>query len=283
MSEYDRVPFGLLVDNNGVKEFVAVDEVCGGLACGCICPSCEIPLVAKKGEVYTWHFAHKPRKSKSELDVTCEYSYHVSLVAMAKQLFTNGISINLPTYILRMSRIGYPSTLKVVNASSVVLERIEIETFFDHQFVDVIGYVNNIPLLIYFEHAEKKVDITESNFVNYKDSVRIIKINVSHFHLKSKHARQELADLLLNSLNGKQWIYHPRQIEKIQSIEKTLPNLIPKDLDLEYQAEQQEYQNRIDAKLFSRKPIKIRKNETVEEMKIRLLNEIFGLGGENED
>ena len=62
-----------------------------------------------------------------------------------------------------------------------------------------------------------------------------------------------------------------------------MPNLIPKDLDLEYQAEQQEYQNRIDAKLFSRKPIKIRKNETVEEMKIRLLNEIFGLGGENED
>lgn len=274
MSEYDRVPFGLLIDNNGVKKFVAVDEVCSGLACGCICPSCDIPLVAKKGEIYTWHFAHKPRKSKSELDVTCEYSYHVSLVAMAKQLFANGVSISLPTYILRMNKIGFPSSLKIFNASSVVLERIEIEAFFDHQFVDVIGYVNNVPLLIYFEHAEKKVDITESNFINHKDSVRIIKINVSGFHLESKQARQELTELLFNSLNGKQWIYHPRQIEKIKNIEKSLPNQMSQSVDC--QVNENSYQNKIDADLSNK--IKIRKNETVEEMKIRLLNEIFGVG-----
>ena len=274
MSGYDRVPFGLLIDSNGGKKFVAVDEVCSGLVCGCICPSCEIPLVAKKGDIYTWHFAHKPRKSKNELDVTCEYSYHVSLVAMAKQLFTSGISINLPTYMLRMNNIGFSSLLKIFNASSVVLERVEVEAYFDHQFVDVIGYVNNIPLLIYFEHTEKRVDVTESNFINYKDSVRIIKIDISSFYLESMQARQELADLLFNSLNGKQWIYHPRQIEKIKNIEESLPNPTSKEWSLGYQAAQQVYQNKVDAtKRLSKKN---RKNETIEEMRVRLLNELFG-------
>ena len=35
-----------------------IDDVERGLNCGCICPSCGRPLVARKGPVKVAHFAH---------------------------------------------------------------------------------------------------------------------------------------------------------------------------------------------------------------------------------
>ena len=225
MSDFDRVPFGLFIDSNGKEEFFAVDEVISGRGCGCICPWCKIPLVARKGDVYNWHFAHKPRKSKNELDVTCEYSYHVSLVAMAKQLFSKNINIRLPEYMLGVyTDFGYYER-KVVSESCVLIRDFEIESIFGNQFVDVITYVDNIPLLIYFGHKEKEVVISESDFLGYGDVVRIIKIDVSDFYLESKKARQELANLLFDSTEGKKWIYHPRQIEKIKALNDELEKM----------------------------------------------------------
>ena len=46
---------------------------------------------------------------------------------------------------------------KVVSESCVLIRDFEIESIFGNQFVDVITYVDNIPLLIYFEHKEKEV------------------------------------------------------------------------------------------------------------------------------
>ena len=49
------VPLGF--DSATGKMFSAQDVV-RGLACGCVCPECGLPLAAKKGDVLTWHFAH---------------------------------------------------------------------------------------------------------------------------------------------------------------------------------------------------------------------------------
>ena len=37
---------------------VSVDEVERGQACGCTCPCCKRPLIARQGDVRGWHFAH---------------------------------------------------------------------------------------------------------------------------------------------------------------------------------------------------------------------------------
>lgn len=47
------IPFGL---KNG--ELLTVDQVPKGLNCGVVCPVCKAKLVAKKGEIKAWHFAH---------------------------------------------------------------------------------------------------------------------------------------------------------------------------------------------------------------------------------
>ncbi len=44
------------LDAQGEIRFVG--DVARGAACGCFCPSCASPLVAKLGEVNEWHFAH---------------------------------------------------------------------------------------------------------------------------------------------------------------------------------------------------------------------------------
>ena len=56
-------PFGLL---KATGELVEVEEVEGGAACGCICPSCSTPLVARRGTEKIWHFAHESRGDSFE-------------------------------------------------------------------------------------------------------------------------------------------------------------------------------------------------------------------------
>ncbi|AXE37031.1 competence protein CoiA family protein [Chromobacterium phragmitis] len=55
------IPFGL---KDGV--LVEVGEVSQGLACGCICPACRGPLVARHGQINIHHFAHHSRASCTE-------------------------------------------------------------------------------------------------------------------------------------------------------------------------------------------------------------------------
>ncbi|OYZ15992.1 MULTISPECIES: competence protein CoiA family protein [unclassified Polaromonas] len=43
-----------------------IGEVAQGAACGCFCRVCGSPLVAKQGEVLTWHFAHVARQENPE-------------------------------------------------------------------------------------------------------------------------------------------------------------------------------------------------------------------------
>ncbi len=50
----NKIPFGIDEDGN----WQTADSVPNGLNCKCICPACELPLVAKQGQSVTWHFAH---------------------------------------------------------------------------------------------------------------------------------------------------------------------------------------------------------------------------------
>lgn len=54
----------MIINPIGVKDgeiihITMLDEKQRGLNCGCVCPECGQPLVARMGEINTWHFAHK--------------------------------------------------------------------------------------------------------------------------------------------------------------------------------------------------------------------------------
>lgn len=52
------------VDASGQIQFVG--DVPRGAACGCFCPVCSSPLVAKQGGVKEWHFAHEGQQERVE-------------------------------------------------------------------------------------------------------------------------------------------------------------------------------------------------------------------------
>lgn len=54
-------------DATGTLKFIA--DVPRGVACGCACLSCGSPLVAKKGEINEWHFAHEQSQERPECRV----------------------------------------------------------------------------------------------------------------------------------------------------------------------------------------------------------------------
>lgn len=54
----------MAIDANDIIKFVG--EVAGGADCGCCCPVCRSPLIAKKGLINEWHFAHESGQERPE-------------------------------------------------------------------------------------------------------------------------------------------------------------------------------------------------------------------------
>lgn len=52
------------VNSNGELKFVG--DVPRGAACGCTCATCGAPLVARRGEIRTWHFAHEASQERPD-------------------------------------------------------------------------------------------------------------------------------------------------------------------------------------------------------------------------
>ena len=82
------IPYAL----NSSGNIVHVDAVPRGKHCGCVCPACEAPLVARKGEVKVHHFAHANNRP------ACESALHATAKLMLFQRIQRAIeqADNLP-------------------------------------------------------------------------------------------------------------------------------------------------------------------------------------------
>ncbi len=79
------LPYGLRTDGT----LAHVMQVPSGLACGCVCPACGTPLVARKGKVVAHHFAH-------HADKACAGAWESALHILAKEVIAAADSIALP-------------------------------------------------------------------------------------------------------------------------------------------------------------------------------------------
>lgn len=80
---------GIPVGDRG-GQLVLATQVERGLACGCVCPNCRAPLVARLGPMRRPHFAHMGTESPS----CAETAIHL----YAKQLVASGGPLTLPTW-----------------------------------------------------------------------------------------------------------------------------------------------------------------------------------------
>jgi competence CoiA-like predicted nuclease len=93
-------PFGYL---NSQKKLVDVYQVPSGKQCGCLCPSCHAPLIARKGKQKVWHFALDSKTTLFTALEKCSYSFYVSARIMALQLIGDRLSLTVPKYEITLS------------------------------------------------------------------------------------------------------------------------------------------------------------------------------------
>ncbi|MFO6425511.1 competence protein CoiA family protein [Motilimonas sp. KMU-193] len=221
-----HVPFGLSTIDNSL---VDVADVKRGKQCGCICPSCQLPLIAKQGESKQWHFAHSTRDGGQQV-LPCDFSFFVSVRMMAKQLMAQGLEIDLPAYSRTLNELVQGATskqvIKIANKSSIDLTQVKIDTTFADCSVDIEGKVGDYTFVIYFTHPSRALPHKLADPPEHHSAVLQIKLDDCHglFREKANTQRQldQLKQYLQHELDNKAWVFHPRQIHLIQQAKQNL-------------------------------------------------------------
>lgn len=97
----------------------SISNVESGLKCGCVCPACDMPLVAKKGEKMMHHFAHHAGHN-------CEYGYESSLHLAAKDILSKAKKIVIPPVYVKFPD-SYKKDELVCEEREINIDRVELE------------------------------------------------------------------------------------------------------------------------------------------------------------
>lgn len=173
-----KLPCG--IDKNG--NIVKIEDAIKGLACGCFCPVCKQPLIAKKGEKNAFHFAHKSQS------FTCEHGYQSALHLLAKELFNE---IEFLIFIKDHKPVRYK------------IDSVEVENRLDDIIPDLLITCDGKKFIveIFVTHA-----VDEIKKQKIKDmKISAIEIDLSRFH-KEMISSEKLKIELTNPENIS-WFY----------------------------------------------------------------------------
>ncbi|KAF3984382.1 MAG: competence protein CoiA [Methylococcales symbiont of Hymedesmia sp. n. MRB-2018] len=230
--ELSLIPFGLR-ENDG--EFVDIADVPRGKQCGCVCPSCKTPLIARQGDVKEWHFAHASHSVYSRTEKECQFSFYVSVRMMARQVIREKLELVLPRYEDVVSEYHESSCSKisipfvVTEQRKIILTEVEVEKTFTGPSVDIVGKVADFYFVIYFSHPGRSVPITLFNPADKKCGIISISLEpVARLFSQSKDNKESyhevLQNFLTNHVESKRWLFHPRyehcENEAKQKLEK---------------------------------------------------------------
>lgn len=206
------VPFGRR-QSDGI--LVDAGSVPAGAQCGCECPACAAPLVARHGAVRDWHFAHASRGVHARTRARCEFSFWVSLRMMARQLLTGSVTLGLPAWRDRVDdpASGLSVPFVVTEERAVEVEGLVADCRFETTPVDALGFVRGTPLAIYLVHPERSVPDTLKRPGDPRAGVVRIDLTPAERmfgEVESGAYKEALHDFLRNDLASKRFVYHPR-------------------------------------------------------------------------
>lgn len=189
-------------------EITSIADVESGLKCGCVCPACGEPLVAKKGSKVMHHFAH-------HAGTNCEYGYQTSLHLAAKDILSKAKKMVIP----RVS-FTFPGTNKselISGEKEIPIDSVELEKRFDDIIPDIVVYSRGK----YFF-----VEIFVTHQVDENKLAKLKKANISTIEIDLSNidrmiSPEELKESLLQNNDHKKWIYNaviPKWINKFRQI-----------------------------------------------------------------
>lgn len=180
--------------------FIHIGEVNSGLRCGCECPACGQPLVAKKGKRNVHHFAH-------HTDHNCAYGLESTLHYLAKSILQSGSHLMLPPVCLpRQDQALY-------QASAFYYDQVKLEKGMGGVIPDLIVEKGKYQLLIEIK-VSHPVDKAKLWRIRRK-GILAVEINASAifkslFAQAGQFNEERFKQLLIAGISYKNWLHHPR-------------------------------------------------------------------------
>lgn len=174
-----------------------VSEVASGLACKCICPSCQSKLIARKGRKKVGHFAHYNKEE-------CSTGYETTIHLLAKDILINEKVLKLPK--LEMPFENYSSGL-IANAQLITLDKVILEKRLDSIIPDVVIESKGQQLIIEIFVTHKIND--QKRLIIQKLGISTLEIDLSKIHTEITY--EELRHILINNIDNKGWVYNKAQ------------------------------------------------------------------------
>jgi len=217
--DLNLIPFGF---NPKEEVFHDVYDVPRGKKCGCICPSCKTPLIARHGDVKEWHFAHASRTVFKKTENECKFSFYVSVRMMARQIVGERLEMILPAYNGCVSEYveSYSESISVpfivTEQQKIILSNVKVEQNLMGVPVDISGQVGTFSFIIYFTHPSR--DIPETLYNPADTKCGVVSVSLGRISAVFAESRRNngvsyqdiLRDFLVNDIESKKWVFHPR-------------------------------------------------------------------------
>jgi hypothetical protein len=172
-------------------------QVPNGNDCGCFCPGCQAPLIARQG-AKTPHFAHTP-------DVDCSRGLETIIHFAAKQLIAKRMELSLPRVHLYIPHFNPVIRKTFHEAQLVKLEKVFLEKPIGDMRPDIVAIESGREILIEIA-VTHFVDEVKQGLIRKRGS-RIIEIDASS--LRGNVNFSALEALLFGEPRKSTWLYHP--------------------------------------------------------------------------
>lgn len=196
----------LIYAKDRLGRMVHVDHVPNGAACGCVCPGCGEPLIARNnGDVVTPHFAHF---SGSECVIARETSLHL----LAKEVVAEAKCIMLPAY-------GNVFSPTVQRFDEVEVEQRNDISSLQPDLCGVVHKSNGMDARLWIEiKVTHPVDSAKRATIT-KRGVSCVEIDLSRY-MNTNVGKEELRTFLTEVSDAREWINNPVLERRQQSIAK---------------------------------------------------------------
>jgi hypothetical protein len=193
-----KLVWGLAADGTLAK----ISEVERGKRCGCVCPACQLPLIAKKGRKLAEHFAHEGGNACSGVRETNAHAWAKQILEQRKKLW-------LPAD----HAVAGDWSRKAFSARYFDFEGARLEKRAGDIVPDVVLSAKGRELIveILVTHACDEVKVAKIR----EQGVSALEIDLSGY--RHAQSEDEVADALIGGPNGgayREWLFNAKTEER---------------------------------------------------------------------
>lgn len=187
---------------------IRIEKAKRGKACDCYCLECGTPVIARKGDINEWHFAHTSSKD-------CNYSLRpleTDLHLLAKSIISENLKILTPSVFFENKEI--------YKAKPIFFDRIDVEKRVDIFTPDLIGYIGN--KFIWIEVAV--THFTEPSKIQFCRDNNICLIELDISKTDRNISKDNLIKVLFQNYIHWSFLFSKKIINRAKTVELNLNN-----------------------------------------------------------